>query len=58
MSADDVSQVFFKAITRRKAALGESFHAVGAESITLLGYAQAMYRYFGQEENIKFLPWD
>lgn len=56
--ADDVSQVFFKAITRRKAALGESFHAVGAESITLLGYAQAMYRYFGQEENIKFLPWD
>jgi len=55
--ADDVAQVFFNTITHRKAALGESFHAVGAESITLLGYAQAMYRYFGQKEKIKFLPW-
>ena len=56
--ADDVAQVFFNAIVHRKAALGESFHAVGAESITLLGYAQAMYRFFGQEENIRLLPWD
>jgi nucleoside-diphosphate-sugar epimerase len=55
--ADDVAQVFFLAITHRKAALGESFHAVGDQSITLLGYAQAMYRFFGQAENIKFLPW-
>ena len=56
--ADDVAQVFFNAITHRKSALGESFHAVSSESITLLGYAQAMYRYFGQEEKIKLLPWD
>lgn len=56
--ADDVAQVFFNAITHRNLALGESFHAVGSESITLLGYAQAMYRYFGQEEKITFLPWN
>ena len=56
--ADDVAQIFFNAITHRKAALGESFHAVAAESITLLGYAQAMYRYFGQEEKIKLLGWN
>jgi nucleoside-diphosphate-sugar epimerase len=56
--ADDVAQVFFKAITHRKSALGESFHAVGQESITLLGYAQAMYDYFGHQEKIKFLPWN
>lgn len=56
--ADDVAQVFFNAITHRKEALGESFHAVGAESITLLGYAQAMYHHFGQEEKIKLLPWE
>lgn len=56
--ADDVAQVFFNAVTHRNAALGESFHAVGAESITLLGYAQALYRYFGQKENIKLLPWN
>lgn len=56
--ADDVAQVFFNAITHRKEALGESFHAVGSESVTLLGFAQAMYKYFGQEEKIKFLSWD
>jgi nucleoside-diphosphate-sugar epimerase len=56
--ADDVAQVFFNAITHRNAALGESFHAVADESITLLGYAKAMYRFFGQKEKIKFLPWE
>src|SRR5690606_11435514 len=56
--ADDVAQVFFNAITHRKAAVGESFHAVGAESITLLGYAQAMYRYFEKEEKINLLGWN
>ena len=56
--ADDVAKVFVNSITRRNAALGESFHAVGAESITLLGYAQAMYRFFGQEEKIRLLPWN
>lgn len=55
--ADDVAQVFYNAIVHRKAALGESFHAVGDESITLFGYAQAMYRFFGKDERIKFLPW-
>lgn len=55
--ADDVAQVFFNAIAHRQSALGESFHAVGEESITLLGYAHAMYRWFGQEERIKLLPW-
>lgn len=56
--ADDVAQVFFNAITHRKEALGESFHAVGDQSITLLGYAQALYHFFGQKENIKLLPWE
>ena len=55
--ADDVAQVFLNAITYRKEALGESFHAVGAQSITLYGFAQAMYTLFQKEENISFLPW-
>lgn len=56
--ADDVAQAFFNAITHRKEALGESFHAVGAESVTLWGYAQALYRHFGHKDNIRLLPWD
>ncbi|MCE4049256.1 NAD-dependent epimerase/dehydratase family protein [Bacillus sp. Au-Bac7] len=56
--ADDVAQVFMNAITHRNQAIGESFHAVADESMTLFGFATAMYRFFGQEPNIKFLPWE
>ncbi|WP_416174345.1 MAG: NAD-dependent epimerase/dehydratase family protein [Bifidobacterium crudilactis] len=55
--ADDVAQMFFKAIEHRNQALGESFHAVAAESMTLYGYAKAMYRFFDQEPDIEFMPW-
>lgn len=56
--ADDVAQMFYQAITHRNAALGESFHAVAEESMTLYGYALAMYRYFNQEPKIRFLSWE
>ncbi|NVY96643.1 SDR family oxidoreductase [Lactobacillus sp. DCY120] len=55
--ADDVAQMFLAAITHRNQALGESFHAVGKQSITLYGYAQHMYQFFGTEAKIQFLPW-
>ncbi|WP_137625143.1 NAD-dependent epimerase/dehydratase family protein [Lactiplantibacillus pingfangensis] len=56
--ASDVAQVFFKAVTHRNQALGESFHAVGTSSLTLYGYALAMYRFFDTTPQINFLPWD
>ena len=56
--ADDVAQAFINAIRHRGQALGESFHAVSEQSITLLGYANAMYRWFGKEPKVSFLPWD
>ena len=56
--ADDVAQMFYKAIMQRNKALGESFHAVAKESMTLYGYAKAMYRYFNKEPKIKFLSWE
>ncbi|SIQ92746.1 NAD-dependent epimerase/dehydratase family protein [Halanaerobium kushneri] len=55
--AADVAQMFFKAITHRNQALGESFHAVAEDSFTLYGYAKAMYEFFGQEADIDFLDW-
>lgn len=55
---EDVAQMFFKAITHRNQALGESFHAVSEESITLYGYAKLMYEFFGKKPNIKFLGWE
>lgn len=55
--AYDVAQVFFKAITHRNQALGESFDAEAATHVTLYGFAKHMYEFFGHEPKIKFLPW-
>jgi len=56
--AYDVAQCFFKAITHRECALGQSFHAVAEESLTLYGYAKIMYEFFNQKPDINFLSWD
>ena len=55
--ADDVAQVFMKAIETRSVAVGESFHAVSPAAVTLRGYAEAMAAWFGQEAKLTFLPW-
>jgi len=55
--ASDVAQQFVDAIQHRNQSLGESFHAVSTNAITLYGYAQLLYRFFHQEAKITFLPW-
>lgn len=56
--AYDVAQMFFKAILNREQALGQSFHAVAEDSLTLYGYAKIMYELFNKEPKIKFLDWE
>lgn len=56
--ANDVAQMFMDAIANRNRALGESFIAVADDSMTLYGYAKAMYRFFNREPRIKFLAWE
>ncbi len=56
--ADDVAQVFFRAIERREAAVGESFHAVSPTALTLRGYAEGMARWYGTEARLAYLPWE
>jgi nucleoside-diphosphate-sugar epimerase len=56
--ADDVAQSFIKAIDNRNNAVGESFHIVSAQALTLRGYALAMSEWFGKEALLKFLPWE
>lgn len=56
--AADVAQAFEKAINNRQAALGESFHVVSEQALTLRGYATAIAKCFGHEANLRFLPWD
>lgn len=56
--ADDVAQAFMQAMTHRSGAVGESFHVVSPAAITLRGYAEALFAWFGQEARLRFLPWD
>ena len=55
--ADDVAQVIIGAMNNPSAANGESFHAVSAGAVTLRGYAEAMYRWFGHKPDLAFMPY-
>ena len=56
--ADDLAQAFVRAIDNRNRALGESFHIVSEQALTLRGYAMAMAAWYGKEAKLRFLPWD
>jgi len=56
--ADDVAQSYIKAIDNRNSAVGESFHIVSPQALTLFGYANAMSSWFGKDPKISFLGWD
>ncbi len=56
--ADDVAQWIICAIEHRAASIGEVFNTVSSHALTLRGYAEAMYRYFGRESRLSFAPFD
>jgi nucleoside-diphosphate-sugar epimerase len=56
--ADDVAQVFVRAMQNPRTSAGESFHAVSPAALTLRGYAEAMARWFGAVPRLEFFPWE
>jgi nucleoside-diphosphate-sugar epimerase len=56
--ADDVAQWIICAIEQRAASIGEVFNTVSSHALTLRGYAEAMYRWFGQDPRLSFAPFD
>ncbi len=56
--ADDVAQLFVKAMATRNAAVGESFHALSPAALTLRGYAEAVAGWFGWEAALSYEPFD
>lgn len=56
--ADDVAQVFMRAMNHWRNAVGESFHAVSPAALTLRGYADAVAGWYGREAQYECLPWD
>jgi nucleoside-diphosphate-sugar epimerase len=56
--AEDVARLFVAAMGCWSASAGESFHAVSDGALSLRGYAEAMYRWFGHESRVRYLGWD
>jgi nucleoside-diphosphate-sugar epimerase len=56
--ADDVAQFVMRAIANRSASVGETFNVVSEKALSLRGYAEAMFRWFGREPRIRFQPFD
>ena len=55
--ADDVAQAFELAL-RRPAAIGDSFHVVAEQAMTLRGLATGVAQWFGREPVLDFVDWD
>lgn len=56
--ADDVAQWIIRAIDNRAACIGEVFNTVSEQAVTLRGYAETVYRWFGREPRLAFKPFD
>ncbi len=56
--ADDVAQTFMAAITHWSASVGESFHSVSDQALTLRGYAEAVAGWFEQPARLSYVPWE
>lgn len=54
--ADDLAQWIICAMEHRAASVGEVFNAVSAQAVTLRGYAEAVYGWFGHAPKLEFQP--
>jgi nucleoside-diphosphate-sugar epimerase len=56
--AGDVARWIICAIENRMGSIGEVFNTVSEQAVTLRGYAETVYRWFGREPRISFKPFD
>lgn len=56
--ADDVAALIMATIGNWRASTGEAFHAVSEQALTLRGFAEAMYRWFGHAPKLEFQPYE
>lgn len=56
--ADDVARWISSAIDNRSASIGEVFNTVSERAVTLRGYAEMVYRWFGKEPRLAYKPFE
>ena len=55
--ADDIAALIMAAIANWRQSTSESFNAVSEQAVTLRGFAEALYRWFGHEPLLAFQPY-
>jgi nucleoside-diphosphate-sugar epimerase len=56
--ADDVAQWIIAAIENRAASIGEAFNTVSEQAVTLRGYAESAFGWFGKSPRISYKPYE
>lgn len=56
--ASDLARLVMAIIASRSTAVGEAFNAVSPQAVNLRGFAEAMYRWFGHEPKLSYLPYE
>jgi nucleoside-diphosphate-sugar epimerase len=56
--ADDVAQAFMLALAQPSQAVGQAFHVVSEQALTMRGFAAAVASWFGQEARLRYEPWE
>lgn len=54
----DLASLIVACIANPEKSVGEAFHSVAKQAITMQGYAELLYAAFGKEAKIKYLPFD
>lgn len=54
--ADDLAQVFVKALENWSNAVGQGFHATSPAALSMRGFAEAVAGWFDQEARLSFMP--
>ena len=55
--ADDVAQLFELAVQQPQSSVGESFHALSDQALTVRGYAEGAAGWFGRSADLKPVSW-
>ena len=56
--ADDVAQAFTLALDQPSQAIGQAFHVVSEQALTMRGFAAAVATWFGQDARLRYQPWE
>lgn len=56
--SQDIADQIIACLNNPSISVGEAYHSVSEKAVTLRGFAEYMFRKYGHEPKLKFLPWN